>query len=199
MGKGSGLSVATGIISYRRSRWRWRWSISTRHRATWTWSWVNMFVFPILRASIWRHRAGSRSAIRARGGSGGAGCRGGRHRRGVTRRRGRGACPAGPRRPGQVRPRQHHGPGGPGRAGRDVRRGRVGPQLPVKKPDPGPLLHAASHFGVPAEKSLMLGDWRSGGAAARGVRAAGRRLWRRPAAARGRRRACRWRLWRAGG
>jgi phosphoglycolate phosphatase len=42
-----------------------------------------------------------------------------------------------------------------------------GDTLPVKKPDPGPLLHAAAHFGVPAEKSLMLGDSRSDVAAAR--------------------------------
>ena len=33
-----------------------------------------------------------------------------------------------------------------------------GDSLPKKKPDPMPLLHAAAHFGVPVEKSLMLGD-----------------------------------------
>jgi phosphoglycolate phosphatase len=33
-----------------------------------------------------------------------------------------------------------------------------GDTLPVKKPDPGPLLHAARHFGVPAAQSLMVGD-----------------------------------------
>jgi len=33
-----------------------------------------------------------------------------------------------------------------------------GDTLPVKKPDPGPLLHAAAHFGVAPEVSLMIGD-----------------------------------------
>lgn len=33
-----------------------------------------------------------------------------------------------------------------------------GDTLPVKKPDPGPLLHAAAHFGVAPEASLMIGD-----------------------------------------
>ncbi len=33
-----------------------------------------------------------------------------------------------------------------------------GDTLPVKKPDPGPLLHAAQHFGVAPERSLMIGD-----------------------------------------
>ncbi len=33
-----------------------------------------------------------------------------------------------------------------------------GDALPVKKPDPGPLLHAAQHFGVAPERALMLGD-----------------------------------------
>lgn len=33
-----------------------------------------------------------------------------------------------------------------------------GDTLPVKKPDPGPLLHAAKHFGVAPEHSLMIGD-----------------------------------------
>ena len=33
-----------------------------------------------------------------------------------------------------------------------------GDTLPVKKPDPGPLLHAAKHFGVKPEDALMIGD-----------------------------------------
>ena len=33
-----------------------------------------------------------------------------------------------------------------------------GDTLPVKKPDPGPLLHAARHFGVAPDESLMVGD-----------------------------------------
>jgi phosphoglycolate phosphatase len=33
-----------------------------------------------------------------------------------------------------------------------------GDTLPVKKPDPAPLLHAARHFGVAAVESLMVGD-----------------------------------------
>ena len=33
-----------------------------------------------------------------------------------------------------------------------------GDTLPVKKPDPAPLLHAARHFGVTADESLMVGD-----------------------------------------
>lgn len=33
-----------------------------------------------------------------------------------------------------------------------------GDTLPQKKPDPGPLLHAAKHFGVSPQQSLMLGD-----------------------------------------
>jgi phosphoglycolate phosphatase len=33
-----------------------------------------------------------------------------------------------------------------------------GDTLPVKKPDPAPLLHAARHFGVLAAESLMVGD-----------------------------------------
>ncbi len=33
-----------------------------------------------------------------------------------------------------------------------------GDTLPVKKPDPGPLLHAAEHFGVAPEAALMIGD-----------------------------------------
>lgn len=33
-----------------------------------------------------------------------------------------------------------------------------GDTLPVRKPDPAPLLHAARHFGVTAGESLMVGD-----------------------------------------
>jgi phosphoglycolate phosphatase len=33
-----------------------------------------------------------------------------------------------------------------------------GDTLPVKKPDPAPLLHAAAHFGVAPETCLMIGD-----------------------------------------
>ena len=33
-----------------------------------------------------------------------------------------------------------------------------GDTLPVKKPDPGPLLHAAKHFGVAPADALMIGD-----------------------------------------
>src|SRR3569623_1218989 len=33
-----------------------------------------------------------------------------------------------------------------------------GDTLPVKKPDPAPLLHAATFFGVPASEALMVGD-----------------------------------------
>ena len=33
-----------------------------------------------------------------------------------------------------------------------------GDTLPVKKPDPAPLLHAAKFFDVPASRSLMVGD-----------------------------------------
>ena len=43
----------------------------------------------------------------------------------------------------------------------------AGDTLPVKKPDPGPLLHAAAHFGVAPERSLMVGDSKSDVAAAR--------------------------------
>jgi len=42
-----------------------------------------------------------------------------------------------------------------------------GDTLSVKKPDPHPLLHAAAHFGVGAEDSLMLGDSKSDVTAAR--------------------------------
>ncbi len=42
-----------------------------------------------------------------------------------------------------------------------------GDTLPVKKPDPKPLLHAAEHFGVDSEDSLMLGDSKSDVSAAR--------------------------------
>jgi len=34
----------------------------------------------------------------------------------------------------------------------------AGDTLPVKKPDPAPLLHAAAHFGVAPVASLMVGD-----------------------------------------
>jgi len=33
-----------------------------------------------------------------------------------------------------------------------------GDTLPVKKPDPGPLLHVAKHFAVSPERSTMIGD-----------------------------------------
>lgn len=42
-----------------------------------------------------------------------------------------------------------------------------GDTLPVKKPDPGPLLHAAAHFGIEPTESLMLGDSKSDVTAAR--------------------------------
>ena len=42
-----------------------------------------------------------------------------------------------------------------------------GDTLPVKKPDPQPLLHAARHFGVAARDSLMIGDSKSDVTAAR--------------------------------
>lgn len=42
-----------------------------------------------------------------------------------------------------------------------------GDTLPVKKPDPRPLLHAAEQLGVSAADSLMLGDSKSDVAAAR--------------------------------
>jgi len=42
-----------------------------------------------------------------------------------------------------------------------------GDSLPVKKPDPGPLLHAAEHFGVTPQEALMLGDSKSDVTAAR--------------------------------
>lgn len=42
-----------------------------------------------------------------------------------------------------------------------------GDTLPVKKPDPGPLLHAARHFGVAPEEALMVGDSKSDVTAAR--------------------------------
>ena len=45
-----------------------------------------------------------------------------------------------------------------------------GDTLPVKKPDPQPLLHAARHFGVDPEDSLMLGDSKSDVIAARAAR-----------------------------
>ena len=43
----------------------------------------------------------------------------------------------------------------------------AGDTLPVKKPDPQPLLHAAAHFGVRPEDALMLGDSKSDVTAAR--------------------------------
>lgn len=43
----------------------------------------------------------------------------------------------------------------------------AGDSLPVKKPDPRPLLHAAEHFGVAPQESLMLGDSQSDVKAAR--------------------------------
>lgn len=42
-----------------------------------------------------------------------------------------------------------------------------GDTLPVKKPDPQPLLHAAAHFGVDPKAALMLGDSKSDVTAAR--------------------------------
>ena len=42
-----------------------------------------------------------------------------------------------------------------------------GDSLAVKKPDPGPLLHAARHFGVAPQDALMLGDSKSDVTAAR--------------------------------
>jgi len=42
-----------------------------------------------------------------------------------------------------------------------------GDTLPVKKPDPQPLLHAAAHFGVAPQDALMLGDSKSDVTAAR--------------------------------
>ena len=43
----------------------------------------------------------------------------------------------------------------------------AGDTLPAKKPDPGPLLHAAAHFGVAPDHALMVGDSKSDVAAAR--------------------------------
>jgi phosphoglycolate phosphatase len=42
-----------------------------------------------------------------------------------------------------------------------------GDTLPVKKPDPGPLLHAAKYFGVQPSAALMVGDSKSDVTAAR--------------------------------
>ncbi|WP_018232682.1 phosphoglycolate phosphatase [Thioalkalivibrio thiocyanodenitrificans] len=42
-----------------------------------------------------------------------------------------------------------------------------GDTLPLKKPDPAPLLYAAEHLGVTPEESLMVGDSRSDVKAAR--------------------------------
>ena len=44
-----------------------------------------------------------------------------------------------------------------------------GDTLPVKKPDPAPLLHAAKFFNVAADQSLMVGDSISDVQAARGA------------------------------
>ena len=43
----------------------------------------------------------------------------------------------------------------------------AGDTLPVKKPDPQPLLHAAAHFGVAPQHALMIGDSKSDVTAAR--------------------------------
>ncbi|MFM1892550.1 MAG: hypothetical protein RLZ44_1627 [Pseudomonadota bacterium] len=43
----------------------------------------------------------------------------------------------------------------------------AGDTLPVKKPDPQPLLHAAAHFGVAPQHALMVGDSKSDVTAAR--------------------------------
>ncbi|MCB1924776.1 MAG: phosphoglycolate phosphatase [Gammaproteobacteria bacterium] len=43
----------------------------------------------------------------------------------------------------------------------------AGDTLAVKKPDPGPLLHAAEHFGVAPANALMIGDSKSDVTAAR--------------------------------
>ncbi|MCB1790046.1 MAG: phosphoglycolate phosphatase [Gammaproteobacteria bacterium] len=43
----------------------------------------------------------------------------------------------------------------------------AGDTLAVKKPDPGPLLHAAKHFGVAPADALMIGDSKSDVTAAR--------------------------------
>lgn len=43
----------------------------------------------------------------------------------------------------------------------------AGDTLPVKKPDPGPLLHAAKYFAVDPADSMMLGDSKSDVTAAR--------------------------------
>jgi len=44
-----------------------------------------------------------------------------------------------------------------------------GDDLPTKKPDPGPLLHAATTFGIPPSRLLMVGDSANDVAAARGA------------------------------
>jgi phosphoglycolate phosphatase len=46
----------------------------------------------------------------------------------------------------------------------------AGDALPVRKPDPAPLFHAAAHFGVAPENALMVGDSKSDVAAARAAR-----------------------------
>jgi len=48
-----------------------------------------------------------------------------------------------------------------------------GDTLPVKKPDPAPLLHAARHFGITPEESLMVGDSVSDVSDVKAARAAG--------------------------
>jgi phosphoglycolate phosphatase len=44
-----------------------------------------------------------------------------------------------------------------------------GDDLPTKKPDPGPLLHAAALFGIPPRRLLMVGDSANDVEAARGA------------------------------
>jgi phosphoglycolate phosphatase len=44
-----------------------------------------------------------------------------------------------------------------------------GDDLPTKKPDPGPLLHAAEAFGIPPSRLLMVGDSANDVEAARGA------------------------------
>ena len=62
-----------------------------------------------------------------------------------------------------------------------------GDDLPTKKPDPGPLLHAAAVFGIPPRRLLMVGDSANDVEAARGGRLSGAgrplRLQRRQAGA----------------
>ncbi|HIJ35318.1 MAG TPA: HAD-IA family hydrolase, partial [Gammaproteobacteria bacterium] len=42
-----------------------------------------------------------------------------------------------------------------------------GDTLPVKKPDPGPLLHVSEHFGLQPSEATMIGDSMSDVKAAR--------------------------------